>query len=61
MDFVPVGGRGGDGEIYEFLQVEVVLNGEGGIFEYIVNRAGQVTHQVFKRGGKVTGIPNFKP
>ena len=28
-------------------------------FEYIVNDANEITHQVFVEGGKVTGTPNI--
>jgi hypothetical protein len=35
--------------------------GQLGIFEWIVEVGGNVTHRVFIPGGKVTGIPNIWP
>lgn len=49
---------GKDGANYTLLQVEGGVNGTDGIFEYIVNAAGEVTHQRFKAGGIINGIPN---
>jgi RHS repeat-associated protein len=39
-------------------QVAGELNGLPGRFEYIVNRAGQLTHQLFVRGGSINGVPS---
>ena len=36
------------------------LNGTAGRFEWIVNTAGYVTHRMFVKGGRITGIP-IKP
>lgn len=49
---------GGDGINYTLLQVEGGVNGKDGIFEYIINAAGEVTHQRFKVGGVISGTPN---
>ena len=40
------------------LQVEGTLNGIKGIFEYIIDEAGNICHQFFKAGGIINGIPN---
>jgi hypothetical protein len=34
------------------------MNGKTGIFEYILNENGQITHQLFKEGGVINGTPN---
>ena len=39
-------------------QVPGELNGMPGRFEYIVNRAGQLTHQLFVRGAPINGVPS---
>ncbi len=52
------GYRGGDGKYYKLLQVKGKMDGQDGIFEYIVNSYGQVTHQRFILGGQYTGFPN---
>lgn len=49
---------GGDGKSYTLLQTKGQLDGVDGIFEYITNDAGQVTHQRFIEGGRYTGFPN---
>lgn len=51
---------GGDNKSYTLLQTEGQLNGIDGIYEYITNDMGQVTHQRFIAGGKYTGFPNQK-
>ena len=50
--------KGKDGLQYILLQVKGTLNGKNGVFEYIVNKAGEVTHQLFKAGGSINGKPN---
>ena len=40
------------------LQVKGELNGKKGIFEYIIDEAGNVCHQLFKPGGLINGKPN---
>ena len=50
---------GRDGNHYTLIQGEGTVNGKVGIFEYIVNDANEITHQVFVEGGKVTGTPNI--
>lgn len=49
---------GGDNKPYTLLQVQGQLDGENGIFEYVMDGAGQVTHQRFIKGGIYTGFPN---
>ncbi|WP_289092006.1 RHS repeat-associated core domain-containing protein [uncultured Bacteroides sp.] len=49
---------GGDNKSYTLLQTKGQLDGVDGIFEYITNDAGQVTHQRFIKGGIYTGFPN---
>ena len=50
--------RGGDNKPYTLLQTKGQLDGVDGIFEYITNSAGQVTHQRFIKNGTYTGFPN---
>jgi len=49
---------GNDGVKRTLLQVNGKLNGKKGIFEYIINEAGNVSHQLFKVGGVINGKPN---
>jgi len=53
---------GADEEDYILTQVEGGLDtGKGmikGIYEYIQDGAGQITHQIFKPGGIINGTPN---
>ena len=51
--------RGGDGVQRQLLQTQGGLNGKKGIFEFILDPAGNITHQRFIDGGAITGIPNF--
>ena len=51
---------GGDGKTRRLYQLSGSLNGEPGIFEWIVEpgRPKKVTHRRFIRNGKITGTPN---
>lgn len=40
------------------LQTQGTLNGKKGIFEYIIDEAGNVCHQLFKKGEVINGKPN---
>lgn len=51
---------GGDGIERDLYQVEGSLNGESGIFEWIVD-GDKVTHRRFIPGGHITGLPNQRP
>ncbi len=42
---------------YRLYQIPGELNGAAGRFEYIVNQANQLTHQLFVPGGTINGIP----
>jgi len=50
--------KGGDGITRTLFQVKGQKDGINGIFEYIVTPKGQVSHQRFIKGGKITGKPN---
>ncbi|ENS9271312.1 MafB family polymorphic toxin, partial [Neisseria gonorrhoeae] len=49
---------GGDGIQRTLLQTKGSLNGQSGIYEYILDSNNKVTHQRFIKGGKITGQPN---
>jgi filamentous hemagglutinin len=50
--------KGGDGVERKLLQVKGGLNGKDGVYEYIIDSPGSVTHQRFIPDGKITGIAN---
>jgi hypothetical protein len=51
---------GGDGHPYTLYQRQGVFNEKNGIFEFLKNKEGQITHQRFIKNGKITGLPNQK-
>ena|GEM_PF-821553 len=51
---------GGDGVQRNLLQVNGGLNGKNGIYEYIIDSNGTVSHQRFIEGGIINGVPNQK-
>lgn len=50
--------KNGDTTTVTLLQVEGMVDGKKGIFEYIINKDGKVTHQLFKPDKTITGKPN---
>jgi hypothetical protein len=52
---------GGDQVPRNLTQVEGEMNGRSGIFEWIVDEKGNLTHQRFIPGGVRTGFPNQVP
>lgn len=50
--------RGADGIQRNLVQTLGEVNGEAGIFEWIVDNNGVLMHQRFIPGGSVTGFPN---
>ncbi|MEC3882015.1 hypothetical protein U9S71_20400, partial [Parapedobacter sp. 10938] len=53
--------KGGDGIYRSLYQIQGSLRGQIGVFEWIVETGGNVTHRVFIPNGKITGIPNMWP
>ncbi|AXH00907.1 hypothetical protein DVJ83_17505 (plasmid) [Deinococcus wulumuqiensis] len=51
---------GNDGVKRNLTQVAGEMNGKKGVFEWIVDPSGTLTHQRFIAGGKITGFPNQK-
>lgn len=53
--------RGADKRSYNLTQMEGAVNDKIGVFEWLVNSKGELTHQRFIPGGKITGTPNQIP
>ena len=51
--------RGGDGVQRTLLQTPGGFNGNDGVYEYVIDPSGSVSHARFQEGGAVTGTPNF--
>ncbi|MEQ1935929.1 MAG: adhesin, partial [Fimbriimonadaceae bacterium] len=54
----PIVGR--DGIKRTLTQTVGELDGKQGIYEWIIDNQGNLTHQRFIEGGKITGEPNQK-
>lgn len=48
---------GGDGVQRTLIQMPGEMNGVAGRFEYIVDPAGNLTHEMFVEGGSINGVP----
>lgn len=52
--------KGADGKTRKLYQVKGSLNGENGVFEWILDKEKGVTHRRFIPNGKITGKPNSR-
>jgi RHS repeat-associated protein len=48
---------GADGNPATLIQMEGNFNGVVGRYDYIVDSSGELTHQMFVKGGKINGVP----
>ena len=48
---------GADGKAFTLTQIDGAVNGKKGVFEFIVDGGGRLTHQLFKEGRVVDGKP----